>query len=158
MENSIIYGLRNPVITEDIGMSMIERQYPTNITPLGYTPNNLTNKSGYFEQSYADTFQTKREKEYSAIKKVLIGLGLTALGIFAYKKGVKGIKELYNNAKDLFTKGVKSEGAKVSAGGIADKSKKGYAYVKNNLKDLYIKGKNVITNLINKIKPKKVSP
>ena len=127
MDNSIIYGLRNPAMTEDIGMSMIERQYPTNITPLGYTPANITNKSAYFEQPYADTFQTKQQKEHSAFKKILVGLGLVALGIFGYKKGSKYIKKAYN-------------------------------YVAPHIKNVFTKGKNIVVNLINKIKPKKVSP
>ena len=108
MDNSILYGLRNPSMTEDIGMSLIERQYQTQITPLGYTPANVTNKSAYFNQPYADTFQTKREKEHSTLKKILIGLGLVAVGVFAYKKGLQGIKKAYNyieqNASDIFSK------------------------------------------------------
>lgn len=166
MDNSIIYGFRNPAMTEDIGMSMIERQFPTNITPLGYTPNNVTNKSGYFEQPYADTYEqngvipiSKRDKEYSVIKKVLAGLAVIALGIFAYKKGVSGMKEFYKtHIKTLFTKGAESKPAKTAASGIFDKCKKGYEYVKNYAKDLYTKSKNGILNLFNKIKPKKVSP
>lgn len=159
MDNSIIYGFRNPAMTEDIGMSMIERQFPTNITPLGYTPNNVTNKSAYYNQPYADTFQTKQQKEHSAFKKILVGLGLVALGFFAYKKGTKGIKEFYDtHIKTLFKKGTKSEPLKTATSGIFDKCKKGYECVKNYVIDLYNKTKNGISNLFNKIKPKKVSP
>lgn len=158
MENSIIYGLRNPAMTDDIGMTMIERQYPTNITPIGYVPADVTNRSIINAGPNSDIFQTKRQKEYSAFKKILVGLGALALGIFAYKKGVKGIKELFKNAKDLFTQGTKSESAKITAGGITNKCKKGYEYIKKHIKDFYTEGKNVITNLINKIKPQKVSP
>lgn len=164
MDNNIIYGFRNPSMSEDIGMSMIERQYPTNITPLGYTPNNVTNKSAYFEQPDSDTFvqnggivQSKRDKEYSVIKKVLVGLGVIALGFFAYKKGIKGIKNAYKYVKNLFTKGATSKTTAKTSGGIFDKCKKGYEYVKNHVKNLYTKSKNGISNLFNKIKPK-VSP
>ena len=166
MENSIIYGFRNPAMSEDIGMSMIERQFPTNITPLGYTPNNVTNKSAYYEQPYADTYeqngvipQNKGGKGTSVIKKVLAGLCVIALGLFAYKKGAKGIKEFYDtHVGTLFTKGAGSKPAKTATSGIFDKCKKGYEYIKNHVSNIFIKSKNGILNLFNKIKPKKVSP
>ena len=164
MDNSIIYGFRNPSMSEDIGMSMIERQYPTNITPLGYTPNNVTNKSAYYNQPYGDTFmqngeipQSKRDKENSVIKKVLAGLCVIALGFFAYKKGIKSIKNAYQYVKDFFTKGGTSKTTATTSGGIFDKCKKGYEFIKNHAKNLYTKSKNGISNLFNKIKPK-VSP
>lgn len=133
MENSILYGFRNPAMAEDIGMTMVERQYPTTITPLGYTPGNVTNRSSYYDHIYNDTFElnggipeSKRNKEYSAFKKILVGLGLVALGVLGYKKGWKGIKA-------------------------------GYEWTKNHLSDLYTKSKAGIINLYNKVKTK-ISP
>ncbi len=154
MDNSILYGLRNPAMTEDIGMSMIERQYPTNITPLGYTPANVTNKSAYFEQPYADTFQTKREKEYSIIKKVLVGLGVVALGILGLRKGTKGIKNAYNYVKNLFKGGKTTPVTPTPSTGSV---KKIFTKCKNIVINLFNKGKNCIINLFNKIKTK-ISP
>lgn len=155
MDNSIVYGFRNPAMTEDIGMSMIERQYPTVITPLGYTPGNVTNKSAYFNQPYADTFQTKREKEYSTIKKVLVGLGLAALGIFTYKKGTKGIKNIYNNIKNLF-KGGKTAAPTVATTGKGT-IKKVFNKCKNIIVNVFNKGKNFVKKIFTKVKTK-VSP
>ena len=157
MDNSIIYGLRNPAMTDDIGMCMIERQYPTMITPWGYTPGNVTNKSAYFEQPYADTFQTKRDKEYSTIKKVLVGLSIVALGLLGLKRGVKGIKDGYKYVKNLFTKGSGSKTVAASTGSILSGVKNGYVYVKNNAKNIFTKGKNVVSSLFNKVKTK-ISP
>lgn len=156
MDNSILYGLRNPAMTEDIGMSMIERQYPTNITPLGYTPANITNKSAYFEQPYADTFQTKREKEYSTIKKVLVGLGVVALGILGIRKGTKGIKNAYSYIKNLFKGGKPAPTSATPTPGTGS-VKNVFTKCKNVVVNVFNKGKNGITSLFNKIKTK-ISP
>lgn len=154
MDNSILYGLRNPAMTEDIGMSMIERQYPTNITPLGYTPANATNRSVYFEQPYADTFQTKREREHSTIKKVLVGLGVVALGILGIRKGTKGIKSAYNYVKNLFKGG---KPAPVTPTPSTGSVKNVFTKCKNVVVNVFNKGKNGIISLFNKIKTK-ISP
>ena len=155
MDNSILYGLKNPAMTDDIGMTMIERQYPTNITPLGYTTANVTNKSAYYEQPHADTFQTRREKEYSTIKKVLVGLAITALGIFGIRKGSKGIKNAYDYVKNLFKGG---KPAPVASAPSTLSVKKVFTKCKNLIVNMFNKGKNGITNLFNKIKTQKVSP
>ncbi len=108
MDNSILYGLRNPAMTDDIGMSMIERQYPTTITTSSYGFADGTAPKINNGQPQTDTYQTKRQKEYSTIKKVLLGLGAAALGLFAFKKGSKLIKKGYNyiktNASPAFDK------------------------------------------------------
>ncbi len=102
MDNSILYGLRNPAMTDDIGMSMIERQFPTTISSTNYIPADGTVPKFNNGQLNADTYQSKKEKEYGIIKKVLIGLGVAALGIFGFKKGAKYVKQglsyIKNNA------------------------------------------------------------
>lgn len=106
MDNSILYGLRNPAMTDDIGMTMIERQFPTTISPINPMPSDggMINPG----QPLADTYQSKRQKEYSIIKKVLVGLVVLALGIFGLKKGSKLVKQAYNyvktNAKPFYQK------------------------------------------------------
>lgn len=106
MDNSVLYGLRNPAMTDDIGMTMIERQFPTTISSMNYIPADGTRINP--GQPWSDTYQSKRQKEYSVIKKVLIGLGVLALGIFGYKKGSKYVKQAYNyvktNAKPFYQK------------------------------------------------------
>lgn len=108
MDNSILYGLRNPAMTDDIGMSMIERQYPTTIDNMSYGFADGTAPKINNGQPSKDTYQTKREKEYSAIKKILIGLGVVALGALGLKFGYKYIKKGYENiapqVKDIFSK------------------------------------------------------
>ena len=162
MDNSILYGLRNPAMTDDIGMTMIERQFPTNITPLGYTPGNVTNTSAYFNQPYADTFdpnggtaQTKRQKEYSTIKKVLVGLGVAALAFIGYKKGVKGIKKGWEALKNLFKGGKTPTPASVTT--VKTPIKNIFTKGKNMVISVYSKCKNWIINIFNKIKTK-ISP
>ena len=109
MDNSILYGLRNPAMTDDIGMSMIERQFPTTMTSMSYVPADSPLPQINNGQPKADTYQAKREKEYSTIKKILVGLGVAALGIFGLKKGSKYVKQAYDyiapHVKNIFTKG-----------------------------------------------------
>lgn len=97
MDNSILYGLRNPAMTDDIGMSMIERQFPTNITPSSYGFADGTAPQINNGQPKTDTYQTKREKEYSTIKKVLAVLGVIALGVLGITIGSKYAKKAYKN-------------------------------------------------------------
>ncbi|MBO6256510.1 hypothetical protein J6N69_00540 [bacterium] len=162
MDNSILYGLRNPAMTDDIGMSMIERQFPTNITPLGYTPSDVTNKSAYFNQPYNDTFEqngskalSKRDREKSLIKKILVGLGVAALAFFGLRKGVKGIKSGFEYVKNIFKSGKKSvtppTAPKTSS--VKNIFTKGKDFVVN----VFSKCKNWIINIFNKIKTK-ISP
>ena len=114
MDNSVIYGLRNPAMTDDIGMTMIERQFPTTIDSMSYGFADGTAPKINNGQPNADTYQSKRQKEYNTIKQVLIGLGVVALGIFGFKKGAKYIRQgynyvknnsgtLFNNCKDFIT-------------------------------------------------------
>ena len=124
MDNSILYGLRNPAMTDDIGMTMIERQYPTVLSPI----NHLTVdgkpiiNSG---QPESDLYQTKRQKEYSVIKKVLAVFGVIALGVFGYKKGVKGLTQAYNY--------------------VTSKSSSFFTGLKNGIKNVYAKIKTKIS-------------
>lgn len=162
MDNSILYGLRNPAMTEDIGMTMVERQFPTNITPLGYTPANVTNKSAYFNQPYNDTFEqnggmapSKRDREKSVAKKILVGLGVAALAFFGLRKGVKGIKNGFEYVKNIFKGGKKSvtPPATPKTSSVKNIFTKG----KNFVVDVFSKCKNWIINIFNKIKSK-ISP
>ena len=108
MDNSILYGLRNPAMTDDIGMTMIERQFPTNINTMSYGFADGTAPQINNGQPQTDTYQTKQQKEYSTIKKILVGLGVAALGIFGFKKGTKYVKQAFNyiapKTQSLFTK------------------------------------------------------
>ena len=100
MDNSISYGLRNPAMTDDIGMTMIERQFPTTISPYSYGFTDGTTPQINNGQPQTDTYQTKRQKEYGTIKKILIGLGIAAAAVFGFKKGAKYIKQGYNYVKN----------------------------------------------------------
>lgn len=108
MDNSILYGLRNPAMTDDIGMTMIERQFPTPIGPTSYVPADGNVPQINNGQPNSDIYQTKKEKEYSTIKKILLALGAIGLGIFGFKKGAKWVSKSYNyiktNSGSLITK------------------------------------------------------
>jgi hypothetical protein len=87
----MFYGfnsLAHPFFSEDIGMSMMKRMYPTTIDPL-YGPDlymsGVTMNPG---QPLADSYETpKQKREGNILKTIAAGLILAGLGFFGIKKG-----------------------------------------------------------------------
>lgn len=81
-------SLANPFFCEDIGMSMMNRMYPTTINPL-YGPDlymsGVAMNSG---QPMVDSYETSKQKrEGGIIKTIAAGLILAGLGFLGIKKG-----------------------------------------------------------------------
>ncbi len=104
MDNSILYGLRNPAMTDDIGMSMIERQFPTTMNSMTYVPADGSLPQINNGQPQSDIYQNKRKKEYSLIKKILLGIGAVALGIIGIKTGPKIYNKIASKVPNLISK------------------------------------------------------
>ncbi len=92
MDNSALYGLRNPAFTDDIGMTMINRQFPSNIDSItGCSFNaDLENLKINPGQPGEDTYNNKPNKKKSGWKNFLLGsaiaTGLAAVGYALFKK------------------------------------------------------------------------
>ncbi|MDY6310713.1 MAG: YtxH domain-containing protein [Cyanobacteriota bacterium] len=120
MDNSVLYGLRNPAFTEDYPMSIIGKQFATNIDPidgLGSYNTSPINPG----QPQKDIFQSKKQKEYSAIKKVAFGLGAIGAAALGIKFAPKAGKAVFNKIAGVAKKGF---------GAVSDFFKKIYHKIK----------------------------
>lgn len=109
MNSSAAYGLSNPAFTDDIGMTMINRQFPTQLDPVtgtidGGNPGNIKINPG---QPDKDTYSKSSEKKTPVWKKVLITTGiltgLSAIGYALFKK-VPAVKNAITNIITKFKK------------------------------------------------------
>ncbi|MBP3820953.1 hypothetical protein J6G99_04840 [bacterium] len=104
MDGSIQYNLRNPAITDDIGMSMIERQFPSTINAITGVPNfDIKDVKINNGQPQTDNYKGKSKKDKKEshwIRNSLIGsgaIGLAALGFFKGKSIFAAVKNFATN-------------------------------------------------------------
>ena len=103
MDNSVLYGLRNPAFTDDIRMSMFDRQFPLFIDEITGTPaTDLYNHKINNGNPPKDEFdnRNKKSKKVPTWAKVLLGGAVVAAGVFACCK----IKPVANFFKNIYTK------------------------------------------------------
>ena len=105
IDNGIMYGLRNPAFTDDIGTSMMQQMYP--VPPgnpmLGTHPMMLP-QGQLRGQLNNDTFDSSQKdaKDKSLLKKIALGFAAVVGGIAAFKYGGK----LINYVKKFIPKKV----------------------------------------------------
>ena len=105
MNQSIQYNLRNPAFLDDIGFSMIEKQYPccegelSGVSKFGKS--GITINNG---QPNQDEFNSSKTKKKSLLKKFVITGAIIGLGIFALKKGKNAISGAKNLIANFITK------------------------------------------------------
>ena len=105
MDQSIQYNLRNPAFLDDIGYSMIDKQFPI-IDPniIGQNPLNNPNVKINNGQPAQDEFNNSdKKKNKSLFKKALIIGAIVGLGILGIKKG----KSILKSCKNFITKAIK---------------------------------------------------
>ena len=105
MDQSIQYNLRNPAFLDDIGYSMIDKQFPV-IDPniLGANPINSPNVKINNGQPAQDEFNNsdKKSKSKGIFKKAIIIGAIIGLGILGIKKG----KSILKSCKNFITKAI----------------------------------------------------
>lgn len=101
MDQSIKYNLRNPAFLDDIGYSIINRQYPciedrmVGVSQFGKNGVQINNG-----QPNQDEFNSDKKKNKNIFTKFIIGGAIVGLGILLFKKG----GAILSGAKNLFTK------------------------------------------------------
>lgn len=113
IDNSAMYNLTNPALTEDICESYFGKMMPMPPASFGggsYIPGVTGTMNGTRIQGSLkkDTYEkTRHEKDMSVIKKLLIGAAAIGAGILCFKGGKKvvaGIKNLFTKIKGKFSK------------------------------------------------------
>lgn len=105
MFNSSSYNLSNPGLTEDIGINNLNRMLPFTFAGGSFYPGitgtmNGTRINGHLDN---DLYQpTRKERDKSIIKKILVGTGLLAAGVLCFKgckKAVHFVKNMFHKTK-----------------------------------------------------------
>lgn len=103
IDSSAAYGLYNPAFTEDIGLTQINRMYPSNadMTSFGITGTDFSNID-IQHKLLEDTADFKsKNKTKNIVTGTIIGAVVLGLGVLGYKFG----KPLLKNIGKLFEKG-----------------------------------------------------
>lgn len=113
IDNSAMYNLTNPALTEDICESYFGQMMPMPSASFGggtYIPGVTGTMNGTKIQGNIkrDTYEKpKQEKDMSIMKKFLIGAAAIGAGLLCFKGGKKvvaGIKNLFAKIKGKFSK------------------------------------------------------
>ena len=93
MLDSSLYNLSNPALNDDIGQTYIGKILPYNPIGFGTVGNyNSPQLKGALQKDTAEI--TRKQKDKNNFKKILLGIGLIAAGIFTFKGGKKVFKWL----------------------------------------------------------------
>lgn len=96
-DNSIMYGLRNPAFTEDLGMSMVNQMFPIPPGPMGVYP--MMMPPGQLRgQLNVDTFNSSQRetKDNKIFKRIALGFAALIGTIAGFKYGGKIVQFVKN--------------------------------------------------------------
>ena len=99
VDTSSMYNLSNPALNDDIGLNNLDKTLP--MAPSTFYGSNEMSWISMRGQLSQDTFQpSRKEKDKSIFKKILLGAGIIGAGILTFKGG----KKVFGLIKKGFTK------------------------------------------------------